>query len=154
MAMTRSRGLLAALLIVTAVPALAQSGDDEPPVERGRLETFKPGRVFFTDRTGATPREFVMTTRQSYAVEHGAGFTGEFQIVEKGAAPLAFTYEAICNSERKGYRLVRATASGKKEPDPAYSMSIVEANRSPKATEKAAYNLYWAACQKQFGKFR
>lgn len=125
------------------------AGGDEPNVELGKVETFGPqGRVFATE--GA--RQLVLMSRQSYAAEHAAGFAGTFRVIE-GGTQRVYRYEAVCNSERKGYRLVRATLEGAKEQDEAYSASIDEKLKAPKQVEKAAYNLYWAACRKQFRRF-
>jgi hypothetical protein len=137
-------------LLTLRVAAQATDESDEPPVELGKIESFGPqGRVFATDRSG----KLFLLSRQSYAAEHGAGFTGEFRVVE-GTEQRLYRYETVCASERKGYRLVRATAPGAKEPDPAYSASIDERLKAPKPAEQAAYNLYFAACRKLFRRFK
>ena len=124
--------------------------DDGPPVELGKVETYGPqGRVFAVEGT----RKLVLMTRQSYAAEHGAGFAGMFRVTD-GGAQRVYRYEAVCASERKGCRLVRATLEGAKQQDEAYSTSIDETLKAPKQVEKAAYNLYFAVCRKQFRRFR
>ena len=146
------------LLLITLMPAAVAaqgSKSDEPHVKYGKVERFGPkGRVFATD--GA--RKLVLRWRRSYAAEHGAGFIGEFRVIESTTPRIsterAYRFETVCASQRKGYRLVRATADGAKDPDEAYSMSVDETNRKPGAAEKAAYNLYYAACRKKFLRFR
>lgn len=130
----------------------AQTSDepDEPNVELGKVETFGPrGRLFATE--GA--RKLVLMSRQSYGAEHATGFAGTFRVIE-GSTQRDYRYETVCASERKGYRLVRATLEGAKEQDEAYSANVNERLKAPKQAEKAAYNLYFAACRRQFGRFK
>ena len=147
----RSTTLALVWFALVAGSATAQTAqDDGPPVELGKVESFGPqGRVFAVDGT----RKLVLMTRQSYAAEHAVGFAGTFRVIE-GVTQRTYRYEAVCASERKGYRLVRATLEGAKQQDEAYSTSIDETLKAPKQAEKAAYNLYFAVCRKQFRRFR
>jgi hypothetical protein len=147
---TPVRVLPLALVAFALLPGSVAAQNDEPNVELGKVESFGPrGRVFATEGT----RELVLMTRQSYVAEHGAGFAGAFRVIE-GGTQRVYRYETVCASERKGYRLVRATQEGAKEQDEAYSASIDEAIKAPKPAEKAVYNLYFAACRKQFMRFK
>lgn len=71
------------MLACAPLPALAQStkADDEPPVEKGKVEWFgQRGRIFATEGS----RHLVLMSRRSYAAEHAAGFSGMFMLIGKG----------------------------------------------------------------------
>ncbi len=137
---------------LTSLPAVARAEDasDEPPVERGKVEAFgATGRLFDTDGRS----RFFLLSRQPFAAEHGAGFSGEFRIVTQGATPAQQTsdYEVICDSTRTGYHPLRVKGPGGTRD--SYVLPDVS-HRPATGGARAMYNLYWAACRKQFGKFR
>ena len=105
------------------------------------------GRLFSDGPAG----RFFLLSRQSFAAEHAGGFSGAFRIEEAGTkAERRLTYEAICASERPGYRNVTVIGPDKSTRD-VHPMSETQ---KPAPAYRDMHNLYWAACRKQFRRFR
>ncbi|MBV6486926.1 MAG: hypothetical protein GHHEDOFH_00863 [Pseudorhodoplanes sp.] len=127
-------------------PALAQ--------ETGPLETFgSNGRLY-----SGGGDEFYLLSRRSYASEDSRGYEGQIRIVRKypggGYEEQIMDYTARCFAPFDNMIYVIVREPGKESYDDKDSTEIKSPNQFPGATEKSAYNLYWAACHSQFGKFK
>lgn len=84
-----------------------------------------------------------------------SGYLGEVRVVHHfdggGYEILLKDYRVACRAEENSATVVWYKTGDHSDPD---TVTIRSPNKSPKASVKESYNLYWAACLEKFRKFK
>jgi hypothetical protein len=120
--------------------------------ELGPLQTFgSDGRLF-----SAGTIDYFMLSRQSYATEDSSGHQGQVRAVKKfsggGYEIILKDYIARCNAPFDN--MVEIIWSDPGQQGSERSVAIKNPSKFPGQATKESFNLYWAACQGQFLKFK
>ena len=120
--------------------------------EVGNLESFgQDGRLYSTSGD-----EYYLLSRQSYTSEDSRGYQGQVRIVKKypggGYEIKMKDYVARCFAPFDNMTMVMMREVGQEEY--SETIDIKSSEKTPSASKKDAYNLFWAACQSQFRKFK
>jgi hypothetical protein len=122
--------------------------------EFGAIETFGPeGRLFSSGRN-----DYYLVSRRSYATEDSSGYEGEVRKVKKfdgGGFEIEMKeFIARCYAPFDGMMFVAWFEPGQKDTGEGHHVDIKNAAKFPGDAKKDSYNLFWAACHKQFRKFK
>jgi hypothetical protein len=121
--------------------------------EMGSLQTFgADGRLFSSGHD-----DYFLLSRQGYATEDSSGYEGQVRIKKNhpngGYEIIMRDYLARCRSYDRMVYVVWFDA-GERDQGGGHNVDIKNQGASPGSAEKDSYNLYWAACQGQFRKFK
>jgi hypothetical protein len=116
--------------------------------EMGPVEEFGPdGRAYGKDR--------FLLSRQSYGSEDSVGYQGQIRIVKRydggGYELETFDYIARCRAVDSNSELMTFRAGNRDDPLASVPIDI---QKRPGPGLVNAFNLFWAACYGQFGKFK
>jgi hypothetical protein len=133
--------------------AVSAFGDPISSQDRGALETFgTDGRLF-----SAGKEDYYLLSRQSYVSEDSSGYEGQVRVVmhyQADAYEIRLKdYLARCRSY-DGMMDVVWFKPEEREQGTGYTVAIQKPDKRPGADKKESYNLYWAACNGKFLKFK
>ena len=137
-------------LLVSSSRAIAQ--------ERGPIESFGDDGKFFAKSDSPTEsRKYYLLTRQSYLTEDSGGYDGDARVAidtkTGGIETKQFHYIARCIAPFDNRTSVTFTENHQEyqsgDPD-----RPVDRKNPPATGHLVSYNLYWAACDKQFNKYK
>ena len=122
--------------------------------QSGPVESFGQNGKLFARSNGANEsRNYFLLSRKEYGNDDSAGFDGEARVVidvkSGGYEIKIFRYSAECHGDEPSVAF--------SENDPTGTQSNrreVKRERPPDAGHIVSYNLFWAACEKQFLKFK
>ena len=145
---SRMAGVWAPVLAVVLMWPAAASAQ-----QYGRTKTYA-GKGKPYDLSGRPPfeRAALLRTKRAYVTEDSSGYEGKITITietEPGKlADVMLTYVARCGGADGALMLI----TNPLKPDAVHT-SIKSFDEPPPAAEKAAYNLWWAACYDVFFRY-
>jgi len=120
--------------------------------ELGQIQSYGPeGRLYSRDGDD----EYYLLSRQSYLTEDSSGYEGQISVKTYsggGYQVKIMRFTARCRAPFDNFTYVWI---GEPEDDSAQTTTNIQrADNRPSKAHKTAYNLYWAACEEQFEKFK